>query len=197
MRNENTLFGRWQNDNRQHRKKGVVKKEKESADRKTARKANLNRFRAVFLFAENTALRIYRNSRSKIMKTYIYKFADGTKSVVEVTDELYDILTEMDKEEKYGNRSETRRHVSLESLLEKAVEPSVTDEYFSDDILGNMDNEQLQERLICLTDKQKVVIIKAVIEGMSFREIAREMGLNKDTIREQYWAAIKKLQEFS
>lgn len=44
--NSNTLYGRRQNQNRKHRKKGV--NNKISADRKTARKANLNRFHAVF-----------------------------------------------------------------------------------------------------------------------------------------------------
>ena len=47
------------------------------------------------------------------MKPYTYKFADGSKSTVEVPDEIYDILIEMDKQEKYGNRRETRRHISL------------------------------------------------------------------------------------
>lgn len=62
------------------------------------------------------------------MKNYTYKFADGMKSVVEVDDELYGILIEMDRQEKYGNRRETRRHVSLETLTEMNVEPSYTDE---------------------------------------------------------------------
>ena len=55
------------------------------------------------------------------MKNYTYKFADGMKSVVEVDDELYGILIEMDRQEKYGNRRETRRHVSLETLTEMGL----------------------------------------------------------------------------
>lgn len=84
------------------------------------------------------------------MKNYTYKFADGMKSVVEVDDELYGILIEMDRQEKYGNRRETRRHVSLETLTEMNVEPSYTDEYNFDEIFGGMDNERLQEAIFAI-----------------------------------------------
>lgn len=129
------------------------------------------------------------------MKTYTYKFADGTKSTVEVDDELYEVLTEMDRQERYGNRRETRRHVSLESLADKSIEPIVYDDYFSDGIFGVIDCESLKIALDTLTEKQKNIIAKSVIEGMSFRKIACEMGVNKETVREQYMAAIKKIKE--
>ena len=74
------------------------------------------------------------------MKEYTYKFADGSKSTVEVPDELYDILIEMDKQEKYGNRRETRRHISLESLMEQGLEPSIVDDYFAESRVINMNN---------------------------------------------------------
>ena len=50
------------------------------------------------------------------MKEYIYKFADGMKSVVAVEDKLFEVLKGLDQAEKYGNRKETRRHVSLDEL---------------------------------------------------------------------------------
>lgn len=130
------------------------------------------------------------------MQTYTYKFADGTECVVEVEDDLYNLLTEMDEAEKSGNRRETRRHISMEWLAELGVEPSVTDEYFSEEATRNMRDAQLEKAMETLTEKQKEVVIKAAVDGMSFRKIAEEMGLNKDTVREYYWAGIKKLQEF-
>ena len=92
------------------------------------------------------------------MKNYTYKFADGMKSVVEVDDELYGILIEMDRQEKYGNRRETRRHVSLETLTEMNVEPSYTDEYNFDEIFGGMDNERLQEAISQLLPTQQSLL---------------------------------------
>ncbi len=130
------------------------------------------------------------------MKTYTYKFADGAESVVKVEDHLYDLLTEMDKAELGGNRRETRRHISMEKLAELGVEPSIADEYFSDETLGDIKDERMQNALKTLTEKQKEVVLKAAVDGMSFRKIAEEMGLNKDTVREYYWVGIKKLQEF-
>ncbi len=130
------------------------------------------------------------------MKTYTYYFVDGKTSTVEVEDELYDLLKKMDKEERLGNRRETRRHVSLENLVEQGVEPSVTDEYFSDEILGDIQDERMQNALKTLTEKQKEAVLKAAVDGLSFRKIAEEMGLNKETVREHYWVGIQKLQEF-
>lgn len=49
------------------------------------------------------------------MKEYTYKFADGTKCTVEVSDELYKKLKRLDKDEYNDWQRENRRHVSLES----------------------------------------------------------------------------------
>ena len=47
-----------------------------------------------------------------------------------------------------------------------------------------------------LTDKQRAVLLLYIEEGLSFREIAAKLGVNKDTVREHYLAAIKNLKKF-
>ena len=130
------------------------------------------------------------------MKTYTYKFADGTKSAVEVEDELYDLLIEMDKEEKYGNRRETRRHVSLETLTEMNVEPSYTDEYNFDEIFGGMENEQLQEAISELLPTQQSLLNRLFVEKQTVSEIAASDGVAVCSISNRLARIYKKLKNF-
>ncbi len=130
------------------------------------------------------------------MKTYTYKFADGTKSVVEVEDELYDLLIEMDKEEKYGNRRETRRHVSLDALTELNVEPSYTDEYNFDEIFGGMENEQLQEAISQLLPSQQDLLNRLFVERQTVSEIAASDGVAVCSISNRLARIYKKLKNF-
>ncbi len=130
------------------------------------------------------------------MKTYTYKFADGTKSVVEVEDELYDLLIEMDKEEKYGNRRETRRHVSMESLTEMNVEPSYTDEYNFDEIFGGMENEKLQKAISELLPTQQSLLNRLFVERQTVSEIAASDGVAVCSISNRLARIYKKLKNF-
>ena len=130
------------------------------------------------------------------MKNYTYKFADGTKSVVEVTDELYDILTEMDKQERHGNRRETRRHVSLESLADMSLEPSVLDEYFEDNVFGNMNNERLQEGFAKLLPTQQNLLCRLFVERKTVTEVAQEDGIAVCSVSKKLERIYKKLKNF-
>ena len=63
------------------------------------------------------------------MKEYIYKFADGTKSIVEISDELYKKLKRQDKDEYNNWQRENRRHVSLDEMRDNGIDVPVFDEY--------------------------------------------------------------------
>ena len=130
------------------------------------------------------------------MKNYTYKFADGMKSVVEVDDELYGILIEMDRQEKYGNRREPRRHVSLETLTEMNVEPSYTDEYNFDEIFGGMDNERLQEAISQLLPTQQSLLNRLFVERQTVSEIAEKDGVAVCSISNRLARIYKKLKNF-
>ena len=56
------------------------------------------------------------------MPTIKYKFADGTTSEIEVTDELYALHLQLVQEEKRNHWRETRRHTSLEYLNENGID---------------------------------------------------------------------------
>ena len=56
------------------------------------------------------------------MQTIKYRFADGTASEIEVTDEFYTLYAELVQQEKRNHWKETRRHISLENLNENGID---------------------------------------------------------------------------
>lgn len=130
------------------------------------------------------------------MKSYTYKFADGTTSTVEVEDSLYEILTEMDKQEKYGNRRETRRHVSLDQLVEQGVEPTVNNGCIIDEILGQIEDWGLSDIISVMTSAQKRLIKQIYVEGLSQQEIAEIEGVKQQAISNRLRKIHRKIQRY-
>ena len=56
------------------------------------------------------------------MQTIKYRFADGTTSEIEVTDEFYTLYAELVQQEKRNHWKETRRHTSLDYLNENGID---------------------------------------------------------------------------
>ncbi len=56
------------------------------------------------------------------MQTIKYRFADGTTSEIEVTDEFYTLYAELVQQEKRNHWKETRRQISLENLNENGID---------------------------------------------------------------------------
>lgn len=91
---------------------------------------------------------------------------------------------------------ETRRHISLDSLAEQGH--LIADE--------NGDPAQYVERmerilkmrkaLSTLTDKQYTIVMAHHIDGLSFREIARRMGVGKTTVLYHFHEAEKIIKSF-
>ncbi len=116
------------------------------------------------------------------MKEYIYRFADGTKSVVEVSDELYAFLKEEDKKEKFGNRRETRRHVSLDELRENGIELPVYDEYDYGEVLARLQNAELSEAVEKLDTEQKKLLYAVFYKRKKIKEIAEEQKVSAQIV---------------
>ena len=60
-------------------------------------------------------------------------------------------------------------------------------------MLANLQNEEIMKAINKLTYLQRETIIKYFYQEESLRQIARERGVNKKTVRECYHSAIKKL----
>lgn len=92
-------------------------------------------------------------------------------------------------------RKETRRTQSLDSSLDNGFDIADESADVVKEVLQKCDNEALYAAMKTLTDKQYQVLWLYAVDGLSFREIGDWMGVHKNSIREYFGAAVKKLQK--
>ena len=92
-------------------------------------------------------------------------------------------------------RKETRRTQSLDSSLDNGFDIPDESADVVKAVLQKCDNEALYAAMKTLTDKQYQVLWLYAVEGLSFREIGDKMGVHKNSVREYFIAATKKLQK--
>ena len=131
------------------------------------------------------------------MKTIQYKFNDGTTKEISVTDELYALHLELLQEEKRNHWKETRRHISLEYLMEQGVD--IADHDSGDPLsalIEKTNDERIKTALSYLSDKQRSLIEKVFYNDLSLREIARQTGVSHQALSQQLATIYKKLKKF-
>ena len=131
------------------------------------------------------------------MKTIQYKFNDGTTKEINVTDELYALHLELLQEEKRNHWKETRRHISLDYLMEQGAD--IADHDSGDPLsalIEKTDDERIKNALSYLTDKQRSLIEKVFYNDLSLREIARQTGISHQALSQQLATIYKKLKKF-
>ena len=131
------------------------------------------------------------------MKTIQYKFNDGSTSEINVTDELYALHLELLQEEKRNHWKETRRHTSLDYLMEQGAD--IADHRDGDPLsalIEKTDDEKLKNALSYLSDKQRSLIEKVFYNDLSLREIARQTGVSHQALSQQLATIYKKLKKF-
>ena len=130
------------------------------------------------------------------MPTIKYKFADGTTSEIEVSDELYALHLQLLQEEKRNHWRETRRHTSLNYLMEQGVDFTDT----AADLLAAVelreDDERVHKAIAALSDKQRALLDKVFNKNMSLREIARQTGVSHQALSKQLATIYRKLKKF-
>ena len=130
------------------------------------------------------------------MQVIKYKFADGTTSEIEVTDELYALHLELVQQEKRNYWKETRRHTSLYYFTDNGIDfedkrtENPLELYIRKENIAN-----IRKAMLCLTDKRRELIHKAFFEEKTFRAIAREQGLSKSAISQQMKTVYKHLRK--
>ena len=145
------------------------------------------------------------------MPTIHYKFADGHTEEIKVTDEIAAVFEQLEKYEKKVERKETRRHVSLNVLLEKGFDFPVDNA----DILETFDKQEQEKsewqeeqfRRQILEDKKKEIFSLLTYRQADayFRhkylhikktEIARYMGVTEGAVRKLIKKAETYLREY-
>lgn len=95
-----------------------------------------------------------------------------------------------------NERKETRRHISLESLVENGQDFAEEEKTPLDFMLRREQRAIIKQALQTITKRQRFIVLHHVLENQSFREIGDLLGIHKETVREQFAAAVKKLQKF-
>ena len=129
------------------------------------------------------------------MPTIKYKFADGTTSEIEVTDELYALHLQLVQEEKRNHWRETRRHTSLEYLNENGIDFESPAADPLSVLLRSEDEERIHNAINQLSDKQKELAEKVFFKGMTLTAIAKEQGVSQPAITQQLATVLKKLKK--
>ena len=129
------------------------------------------------------------------MKKISYEI-NGTRVEVEVTDELAALYEQMDEEEKRVNRKETRRHQSLETLVEGGFQIADPDSDIEETLIKQHDIDRLHRALAFLTDDQKWLVEQVFYCGRKQSEIAAELGVCKQALNNRITRVIKKIKKF-
>mgnify|MGYP001057377563 CR=1 FL=1 len=129
------------------------------------------------------------------MKTIIYKFANGHKEELQVTDEVAEVFYELEKYEQRVNRKETRRHISLDMLQEAGFEFADLESDI-ESICVSQEQEQESTQLECerLERKQKWLESRLTVRqaqayfmfkylNMKKGDVAEEMDVTEGAVR--------------
>ena len=135
------------------------------------------------------------NQRGEIELISAYVEDEISEALEQCSDEVRRIYILDKHEEQNADRRETRRHSSLEQIMEEG-EQFGTDEYNpAVEMKKRENNERLYNALEMLTDKQYQALWRYAMDGLTFQEIGAEMGIRWETVREHYKSALKKLRK--
>lgn len=130
------------------------------------------------------------------MQKIKYTFADGTTSEIEVSDEIYALHLQLLQEEKRNHWRETRRHTSLNYLMEMGVDFADTAaDPFAAAVLRE-DDEQLKKAISKLLPEQQELLRKVYFEYIPQTEIATKQGVTKKAINNRLARILQRLQKF-
>ncbi len=128
------------------------------------------------------------------MKIIKYEFVDGETKDVEVSEEFYEQYTEMEKETEKNERKETRRHVSLEYLMEQGVD-FPEEEFSMPNILDDFENGEFAKAIKNLSARQQKLLFQLYVEGYTLTEIAEVEGRDKSAIRHRLERIFEKIKK--
>lgn len=137
------------------------------------------------------------------MSTYKY-FANGQTIEIEIGEEWFNLLREMDHEEMLSNRKETRRHTSLESFVSEDGEdyPFASDDDVEGEVLNKEDQQEhevtlqhLREALSTLTPEQQGLVDAIYYQNMKITDYATAQGVTHPAISQRKATVIKALKK--
>lgn len=123
-----------------------------------------------------------------------YTFADGSISEVEVTEDVGNVIVELDRQEYNSNHRQRRHNCSLEAYDTYGNLIS-TDENIEEDYIQNEEFSALRAAIAKLSPRQQHLISEVYFKGKSVAQVAREEGLDRTSVRDAVERALKKIQK--
>ena len=122
-----------------------------------------------------------------------YEFATGEVSEIEVSEEFGRVIEEMTHQAALRDRAETRRHVSLDKLLEAGL-PLADDNCVETLAERAIDHAALLHAMEQLLPQQKELLLKVYFEGRSYADVARDEGVDRSAIRKRMLRIFDKIR---
>lgn len=130
-----------------------------------------------------------------------YEFVTGEKLEIEVEDNIGEIVVEMEVMQSRRNRTETRRHNSLESMQEQR--PGYNPRQFIDEkadieqhIVDSEERERLHQAIGKLEIKDALIVHKYFFENRTMSEIGSELGVSAMAISKRLKKIPGKIKKF-
>ena len=125
-----------------------------------------------------------------------YVFGNGESREIEVGEEWYDILISLDEENAKNDRTETRRHSSLQGLDYEGGWFAAPDADVFWEVLRRIDAETVRRALPLLTPCQQELVRRVFFLGERISHIASEECVSEAAIRnrlKKIYAKLKKV----
>jgi len=123
-----------------------------------------------------------------------YRDADGRVLELEVSDDIGQFYLSSVEETKRSDRRNTRpdRHTSLETFVyeDKKFFAST-----ADPMREAVEGCEVDRLLSCLSDRQKDLVRRCVIEGWTYTEVAAQEGKDESAVRHAVKRALKKIKK--
>ena len=122
---------------------------------------------------------------------------DGTAMALEqCTEEIRHMYILEEYEDQKLTHTETRRIVSYDQITESGFDITDPEGSPMDMLISREEHQRLYAAMDKLTEKQYRILWRHAVDGLTYEEIAAEMGVRWDTVREHYHAAVKKVRKF-
>lgn len=125
-----------------------------------------------------------------------YEFVTGERLELEVDDSIGEIVIEMEVSQSRSNRTETRRHNSLEYMQEE--QPGHTPRQFADEkvdieqfIVDSEERERLHQAIDQLDYRDALIVCRYYFENKTMEEIGQEIGISAMAVSKR----LKKIPE--
>ena len=129
------------------------------------------------------------------MKKIKYEI-NGKVIDIEVTDEFAAQYEQIEANEKRVNRKETRRHQSLDALVESGFQIADPGSDIEANLIIQNNIDLLRRALAALTSDQKWLVEQVFYYGRKQSEIAAELGIDATSIRDRLRVIYKKIKNF-